>query len=152
MKDRSGILRIVLGALVAPWIYIVAWTIPVLGHSAFHKWVVINTALAYVIFMLLAGISHFALVRLGATKIWSYCIVMFTVALSIDFILSLWSLSWYTSLYYAQTQVVENHSITSAGYMLQIKEALIHGVISASAMAVFWFVAIFKSQGKVQHA
>jgi hypothetical protein len=152
MRDRRAILRVISGALIAPWVYVVVWTLPVLEHSAFHKWVVINTFMAYFAFMVLAGMSHLVLVRLKATKIWSYCLVMFGVAVSVDLLLSLWSLSGYTSFYYAQTQVVENHEITKAGYLLQIQEALIHGAVSAFAMALFWLVAVFNPRGSVQHA
>lgn len=152
MKNRSAILRVISGALIAPWVYIVAWTLPVLEHSAFHNWVVINTFIAYIAFMVLAGISHFVLARLKATRIWSYCLVMFGVAVSVDLLLSLWSLSSYTSFYYAQTQVVENYEITKAGYLLQFQEAVIHGAVSAFAMGLFWFVAVFNPRGGVQHA
>jgi hypothetical protein len=152
MRNHSAILRVILGTLIAPWAYVVVWTLPVLEHSAFHEWVVINTLMAYFVFIVLAGLSHLALVRLKATKIWSYCLVMFGVAVSVDFLLSLWTLSGYTSLYYAQTQVVENHEITKAGYLLQIQEALIHGAVSAFAMTLFWLVAVFNPRGSVQHA
>lgn len=152
MKKSNQVFRIVLGTLVAPWLYIVVWTLPVLDHSAFHKWVVINTFFAYVVFLVFAGLSHLALRKLGATKLWSYCAVMFVVALVLDLVLSLWSLSGYESNYYSQTQVVEYGSITGAGYLLQVKEALTNGVVSCGAMAIFWFVSIFKPATKVANA
>lgn len=145
-------MRVILGVLIAPWVYVIVWTLPVLEHSAFHKWVVINTLMAYFVFMVLAGMSHLALARLKATKIWSYCFVMFGVAVAVDLLLSLWSLSGYASFYYAQTQVVENNEITKAGYLLQLQEALIHGVVSAFAMGLFWLVAVFNPRGGVQNA
>lgn len=143
MKKNSAIIRILVGALIAPWLYIIVWTMPVLEHSAFHKWVVINTFFAYTVFLIFAGISHIALKKLNATKLWSYCVVMFVVAVTLDLVMSIWSLSGYESNYYSQTQVVENGSITAAGYLLQIKEALINGAISSGAMAIFWFISIF---------
>jgi len=152
MKNNHTIIRIVLGVLLAPLLYVVVWTLPVLEHSAFHKWVVINTFFAYLVFLILAGLCHLVLKKLNATKIWSYCAVMFVVALALDLVLSIWSLSGYTSYYYSQTQVVENGSITSAGYMLQVKEALTNGVVSSGVMAIFWLVAIFNPRGKVAHA
>ncbi|MGY0627562.1 MAG: hypothetical protein ACW7DS_17775 [Paraglaciecola chathamensis] len=143
MKKSSAIIRILAGTLIAPWLYIIVWTMPVLDHSAFHKWVVINTFFAYIVFLIFAGISHFALKKLNATKLWSYCVVMFFVAVSLDLVLSIWSLSGYESNYYSQTQVVESGSITKAGYLLQVKEALINGAISSGTMAIFWFISIF---------
>jgi len=133
-----------MGILLAPWLYVIVWTMPLLNHSAFHKWVVINVVFAYLAFLVLASIAHVVLSRLNSTSIWSYCLVMFLVAASLDFALSVWSLSGYYSNYYSQTQVVENGAITAAGYFLQIKEALIHGVISSGAMAIFWLAAIWQ--------
>ena len=103
-------------------------------------------------FFVLAGLSHLTLKKLNAKGVWSYCGVMFAVAVTLDLVLSLWSLSGYTSNYYSQTQIVENGSITIAGYLLQIKEALINGVVSSGVMAIFWFVAVFKSQGEQVNA
>lgn len=152
MNKRSSTIRIILGVVIAPWLYIVVWTLPVLEHSAFHKWVVINTFFAYIVFLVLAGMSHLLLAKFRATKIWSYCAIMFVVAFSMDVLLSLWSLSGFTSNYYAQTQVVEDGSITAAGYILQIQEALINGVVSAGVMAIFWFAAIYNSKGGAKFA
>ena len=152
MKIDNSVIRIVFGVLIAPWLYIVVWTLPVLEHSAFHKWVVINTFFAYVVFLVFAGLSHLALKKLNATKLWSYCAIMFVVAVALDLGLSLWSLSGYTSNYYSQTQVVEHGSITSAGYLLQVKEALLNGIVSSGVMAIFWFVSIFKPSSKVANA
>ena len=151
MKNHSTLIRILCGVIIAPWLYILVWTLPVLEHSAFHRWIVINTFFAYLVFLVLAGISHLVLVKLKTTKIWSYCIVMFGVAVTLDLVLSLWSLSGYTSFFYSQTQVVDNGSITLAGYLLQFKEAFINGVISAGVMAIFWFIALYNSNSKVQN-
>lgn len=152
MTSRRTTLRVITGALIAPWIYVVVWTMPLLEHSAFHEWVVVNTLMAYFLFLALAGMSHLVLARLKAKNIWNYSLVMFGVAISIDLLLSLWSLSGYTSFYYAQTQVVENHEITKAGYLLEVQEALTHGAISAMAMALFWLVAVFNPRGRVKNA
>lgn len=152
MTSRRATLRVITGALIAPWIYVAVWTLPLLDHSAFHKWVVANTLMAYFLFFALAGLSHLVLTGLKAKKIWTYSLVMFGVAVSIDLLLSLWSLSGYTSFYYAQTQVVENHEITKAGYVLQAQEALTHGAVSAIVMALFWLVAVFDPSGRVQNA
>ena len=152
MNKVSGWLRMVLGALVAPWIYVFVWTMPMFEQSDFHRWVMLNMFLAYVAFMALAWISHVVLALLRATKIWSYVFVMFAVAVSVDLLLSLGSLSWYTSFSLGKTQLVENDLITQAGYMLQFKEALVHGVVSATAMGLFWFLAIFKPKSRAQIA
>ena len=152
MNKHSAMIRIMLGVILAPFLYIIIWTLPVLDHSAFHKWVVINTFFAYVVFFLLAGLSYLTLKKLKAKGIWSYCGVMLVVAVTLDLVFSLWSLRGYTSNYYSQTQVVENGSITLAGYLLQIKEALINGVVSSGVMAIFWFVAVFKPQAETVNA
>jgi len=152
MKINNSVIRIILGVLIAPWLYIVVWTLPALEHSAFHRWVAINTFFAYLVFLVFAGISHLALKKLNSAKLWSYCSVMFVVAVALDLVLSLWSLSGYTSNYYSQTQVVEHGSITTAGYLLQVKEALINGIVSAGVMAIFWFISIFKPSSRVANA
>jgi hypothetical protein len=140
--------RILAGILLAPWLYVLVWTLPLLGHTAFHKWVVVNIFLAYLVFLVLAGIAHIVLGRLNKTSIYSYCAVMFSVAALLDFTLSVLLLSGFTSNYYSQTQVVENGMITASGYLLQIRESLIHGVISSGVMAIFWLVALWKPRYK----
>ncbi|MDN3650362.1 hypothetical protein QWZ13_15755 [Reinekea marina] len=152
MKIDNSVIRKVIGVLIAPWLYIVVWTVPALEHSELQKWVVINTFFAYVVFLAFAGISHLVLKKLNATNMWSYCAVMFVVAVTLDIALSLWLLSGYTSSYYSQTLVVEYGSITAAGYMLLLKDALINGIISSGVMAIFWFVSIFKQSSKVINA
>lgn len=152
MNRFSKMVRIFLGILLAPLLYIIVWTLPLLEHTAFSKWIVINTFFAYLVFLILAGISHLVLKRFNATKVWSYILVMFVVAVCSDLILSIWSLSGFQSYYYAQTQVVENGSITAAGYVLQIEEALINGFVSSGVMALFWLVAVFNPKGNIAHA
>lgn len=68
------------------------------------------------------------------------------------YVLSVWALSGYSSYYHSQAQFVENGAITAAGYVLQIKEALINGAVSSGVMAIFWFIAIFKPNSKVANA
>jgi hypothetical protein len=140
--------RIILGILLAPWLYVLVWMLPLLGQSAFHKWVVINASFAYLVFLVLSGVAHIVLTQLSKTSIYSYCTVMFMVAALLDFTLSVSMLSYFESNFYAHTQVVENGSITAAGYLLQIRESVIHGGISSAAMAIFWLVAIWKPKNK----
>lgn len=144
--------RILFGILLAPWLYVLVWTLPLIEHTAFHKWVTVNIILAYLVFFVLASIAHVALTLLNKTSIYSYCAVMFWVAALLDFTLSVLLLSGFDSNYYSHTQVVENGMITASGYLLQIKESLLHGVISSSAMAVFWLVALWKPRHKKVHA
>ena len=139
--------RIIIGILVAPIIFVIAWSIPYLEHSAFHKWVVINTVFAYVAFLILASISHALLKILRWSTLLQYCLVMFFVGVIVTLAFSLWSLQGYSEFFYAQTQVVENNSITTAGYILKAKEALLSGLLSMACMAAFWFIAIFKTPG-----
>jgi hypothetical protein len=141
-------IRILVGILFAPWLYVIVWTLPMLDHSAFHKWVVINTFFAYLVFLVLAGVAHLMLRRLNRSSLWSYCVVMFIVAAFLDFVLSIWSLTGFSSNYYSQTQVVENGAITVAGYLLQIREALVHGLLSSGVMAIFWLAAIWNPNSK----
>ena len=140
------------GILLAPWLYVIVWTLPLLWHAAFHKWVMVNIFLGYLVFLVLAGIAHIVLGRLNKTSIYSYCVVMFSVAALIDFTLSVLLLSGFTSNYYSQTQVVENGMITVSGYLLQIRELLLHGLISSGVMAIFWLVALWKPMRKKAHA
>ena len=141
------IYRIISGILIAPAIFIIAWTVPYLDHSAFHKWIAINTVFAYITFLILASISHLVLKTLQWSTLVQYCLVMFIVGIVLYFAFGLWSLQSYSELYYSQTQVVENGSITTSGYLLKIKESIISGILSMVCMAVFWFIAIFKTPG-----
>ena len=142
-----NISRITVGILVAPTIFIFCWSIPYLEHSAFHKWIVLNTVFAYAVFLILASVSHMILKTLKWSTLFQYCLVMFFVGVIISFSYGLWSLQDYSSLYYSQTQVVENNVITTAGYILKAKEALLSGMLSMICMAVFWFITIFKTPG-----
>lgn len=144
-------LRLFLGMLLAPTFFILVWTLPVLEHSAFKKWLLINTVLAYVAFFFLAAVSHVVLIKNGWKKLWQYCVVMSVVSFISNLALSIWSLRGYTSYYYAQTQVVEHGSITFSGYILQIQEALVHGAIAAIVMALFWLIAVFQPRGRTSH-
>src|SRR5690606_2643669 len=101
MKMQSAKLRIMLGIFFAPWLYIAIWTLPLLEHSAFHKWVVINTLLSYAAFLSLAGLSHLVLAKIKTEKLWAYCIVMFSIAVAIDLVLSIFALGGYESNYYS---------------------------------------------------
>ena len=141
-------IRLLIGTLIAPWLFVLVWTLPMLDHSAFHQWAIINIFLAYLAFLVSAGMTHLVLRSFNRSSILSYCFVIFTVAVFLHLIISLWSLSGYSSNYYAQTQVVENGSITVAGYLLQIREAVIHGLVSAAAMAIFWLAAIWTPNSK----
>jgi hypothetical protein len=152
LGKHSAMLRITCGALVAPLVYVAFWSAPVIDHSAFSSWVILNSLMAYFVFLVVAGLTHLGLKRLHANSIWAYCLLMFAVAAVLEFLLSIGALSGYTSLYYNQTTVVQNHKITQAGYLLQVRESLAHGAISALAMAVFWLLAVFRPRGESQHA
>ena len=88
-------LRIAAGILLAPVVYIVVWSYPFIEHSAFHKWIVINTFFAYVWFLVFAAVSHVALKALDWTRIWQYSGVMLIVASIIGFAYSIYSLDGY---------------------------------------------------------
>lgn len=135
--------RIAAGTFLAPVVYVVVWSYPFIEHSAFHKWVIINTFFAYVCFLLFAAVSHVALKVLGWTRIWQYSGVMLIVASIIGFSYSILSLAGYESLFHSQTQVVQDGVITASGYVLYAKNSFINGVISAAAMAVFWMVSFY---------
>ena len=151
MQSNRNVMRIVLGIIIAPWVYLTNWVWPVMDHIVFSQWLIILMAAAYFVFLVLAGISHLILVYLKVTEIWGYCLVMFFVAFSLDLLISAWSLSNYESYYYSQTQVVENGVMTSAGFLLQSREALANGALSAGAMAVFWLIAIYKPCNRIQY-
>ena len=143
MQNSISYQRIVAGVLLAPVVYIVVWSYAYIEHSAFHKWIVINTFFAYLWFLVLAAVSHIALKLLGWTRLWQYSTVMLIVASIIGFAFSIYSLAGYDSLFHSQTQVVQNGVITESGYLLYAKDLLINGVISAGAMAVFWLVSFY---------
>jgi len=134
-----------LGVFIAPMIFVVFWSYPFLEHSAFQKWVIINTVSGYVAFLILGFVSHVALKFLHWTKLWQYCATMAVVAFIAFGGYSISSLDGYQSLYHSQTQVVENGIITKAGYVLYARDAGINALIAVCSMAIFWFVAGMRS-------
>ena len=141
--------RIIIGALTSPIALTAILQIPFIGHHAFNTWLVINLVTAYLFFLVLASISHFILSRNGWVKLWQYCIVMFALGVIADFSISIWSLSDYSSYFYEQTRVVENEYITLAGYILELKNACIHGAYLSFTMALFWLISFGKLRAKI---
>ena len=139
-------IRIAVGMLIAPLVLAVIWTIPYRDHSAFDKWVVINTVFAYVTFTALAAVSHVVLWVLRLRAAWQYCLVMFGVAFVVYAVFAFISVNGYQELYYSQTQVVKDGSLTSAGVLLQITDSLQGAAILSAAFFVFWFVAVRESK------
>ena len=138
-------IRIAVGMAVAPLVLAVIWTIPYWGHSAFDKWVVINTVLAYATFTVLAAISHVVLRVLRLRAAWQYCLVMFAVAFVVYAVFAFISVNGYRELYYSQTQVVKDGSLTNAGALLQITDSLQGAAILSAVFFVFWLVAVRES-------
>lgn len=130
----------------------VAWSIPYIEHSAFSKWVVINTFAAFLVFFFTAAISHFLLRALSLVKWWHYSVVMFAVCLILYYGFSTLGASGYTELYHSQAQVVENGSITRAGHILNLKNAVSGSLLSAATFFIFWLIAAWKPNGKVKNA
>lgn len=130
----------------------VAWSIPYIEHSAFPKWVVINTFAAFLVFFITAAISHFLLRAFSLVKWWHYSAVMFSVCLILYYGFSTLGASGYTELYHSQTQVVENGSITLVGHILNFKNAVSGSVLSAATFFIFWLIAVWKPNGRVKNA
>ena len=145
-------IRILIGILIAPIIYILVWTLPFANDVMFDTWLITNTVIAYISFLVLAGICHAILKDLKTDKLLNYFMVMFLVSVSLYLTISLSSMSELDSLYYSQTHLVKNNSITLAGYLLQLKAAIIHGLVSAFVMAIFWLIAVFKPSANLQSA
>jgi hypothetical protein len=137
-------LRIAIGMLIAPLTLAAAWSYPYLNHSAFAKWLVINTIMAYLAFTLLAAISHVILRFLRLAAAWQYCLVMFVVAFIVYISIAFVALSGYSDLYYSQTQVVKDGSVTPAGALLQVTESIQGAALLAAVFLVFWFIAVGK--------
>ena len=145
-------MRIIVGILIAPIVFIAAWSVPLVEHSAFYRWLGLNTIMAYFTFLLMAGLSHLVLSKLEWQKLWQYCSVMFLVALVMYLLFRLGSLSIYESMYHSQTQIVENGEITKEGYLLELKSSLYGSALASISMAVFWFVSFYKRSSVPNHA
>lgn len=139
-------MRITIGILIAPLVFVVAWSLPLIEHSAFYRWVGINVIFAYLTFLVMAGLSHMVLSKLKWHKLWQYCSVMFVITLFIYLLVKFGALSTYESLYYTQTQVIENGEITKAGYLLELKSSLYGSALASVSMCLFWFVSVFKRE------
>src|SRR5690606_13647493 len=152
MHMNTETYRIIAGMIICPWILVVAWSIPYIEHSAFPKWVVINTFTAFLVFFITAAISHFLLRAFSLVKWWHYSAVMFSVCLILYYGFSTLGASGYTELYHSQTQVVENGSITLVGHILNFKNAVSGSVLSAATFFIFWLIAVWKPNGRVKNA
>jgi hypothetical protein len=150
MNNRH--VRVAVGMIFSPLVLAVIWTIPYREHSAFEKWVVINTVFAYVTFTVTAGISHFVLKALRLAAAWQYCLVMFCVALVANLGLGFYSLQGYSELYHSQTRVVQNGSITGAGFVLEITNAFQSAVLLSAVFLLFWFISVGRRTGGCTHA
>ena len=139
---NNGHVRVAVGMLFSPLVLAVVWTIPYLEHSAFEKWAVLNTVFAYVTFTVAAAISHFVLKVLRLSAAWQYCLVMFFVALLANLALGFYGLQGYSELYHSKTQVVQNGSITGAGYILEITNAVQGAALLSAVFLLFWFISI----------
>jgi hypothetical protein len=143
MNTRN--LRITVGMVVAPLVLAAIWIFPYRDNPAFNNMVVINTVLAYATFTILAAISHAILRFLRFHSAWQYCLVMFGVAFVVYAVLAFISVNGYQELYYSQTQVVKDGSLTHAGVLLQIKDSFKGAAILSIVFLVFWFVAVRQS-------
>jgi small-conductance mechanosensitive channel len=152
MHIKTEHYRIIAGMIVCPWILVVAWSIPYINHSAFSKWIVINTFLAFFIFFLTAGISHFVLRALSLVKWWHYSLIMFCVCLLLYYGILTSDASRYTELYHSQTLVVESGRITRAGHILNFGNAVAGSLLSAAAFLMFWMIAVWKPNGSSKNA
>jgi hypothetical protein len=135
-------IRTAVGMFFSPLLLAVIWSIPYLEHSAFTKWLVINTIFAYLTFTVAAGISHLIIKALRLASAWQYCLVMFCVALVVSLGFSFYGLQGYNELYHSQTQVIKDGSITSAGLILEITNATQTAALFAAAFLLFWFISI----------
>lgn len=109
--------RLFFGLLLAPIVYILIWTIPLVEHTAFMKWLAWNTLFAYINFAILGYVAHLLLSKYNLSKLWQYIVVMFAVTFLVKFFLSVFFTSNYESLYYSRTQVVENGDILLSSYL-----------------------------------
>jgi len=145
-------LRIATGILVAPLALAVVWTMPYVEHSAFAKWAVINTVLAYGTFSVTAAVSHVVLKVLRLERAWHYCSVMFCVAFLGYVAFAFYGLRGYSELYYAQTKVIENGSLTMSGFVLQLTQAAQGAALLSAAFLLFWFIAVHERSASNNHA
>jgi len=144
--------RIALGVFLSPLIIALIWTIPYWGHSALNFWALFNLVFAYVFFLFFAAICHLILRAYGWKKCWQYTSVMFVVSFVLNLMWSLYSTAGYDNLFYSQTLVVEFGQITNAGYLLKLQESLISSIIISLAMALFWYIAVHKTNNGVKNA
>ncbi|WP_160153112.1 hypothetical protein [Microbulbifer sp. ALW1] len=147
MKTESY--RSIAGMIFCPWILVAVWSLPYLSHSAFSKWVVINTFFAFTVFFFTAAVSHVILKTFCLTKGWHYPVVMFFVCLILYFGFSTFSASGYDELYHSQTQIVEDGNVTKAGYVLNFWNSVSGSLLSAGVFFVFWLIAVWKPRSAV---
>jgi hypothetical protein len=144
-------MRIIIGILIAPIIFVAAWSVPLIEYSAFYRWLGLNIIMSYFTFLVMAGLSHLVLSKLQWHNLWQYCAVMFLVTLVMYLAFKLVSLSINESMYHSQIQIVENGEITKEGYLLELKSSLYGSALASISMAVFWFLSIFKRSPVTSH-
>src|ERR1700733_7066868 len=124
MATSRNVWRVVLSALIVPFFLGIAWTIPYWDHPAVDKLAIINIFSAYVVFLVLAAISHFLIRAIDRETLTVYIGVMAIVSFAASFALHLLIDRMYHALYYARTQVVLDGHTTWAGVVLQFWESV----------------------------
>ena len=134
-------MRILVGMLIAPLIYVLFLCIPALNEPDLGSWILFSSFLAYIYFFFAASITHIILRILKWRKYKHYCCVMFSVTFTADLSYSFWVLRGYESYYYFRTQVIEHGQFTTQGIILQFIEATVYGIVAAIAISVFFAIA-----------
>lgn len=138
--------------VVSPWILVVVWSVPYLNHSAFSKWVVINTFVAFTVFLVTASISLLIIKVFSLFRWWHYSGVMFCVCLLLYYGFSTFGVVGYSELYHSQTKVVEGGHITTAGHILNFRTAVSGALLSAAVFLVYWFIAVWQPGGNARNS
>ena len=142
----STVTRVICGAVASPLAIALVWSLPAVGSPAYVPTLVFSAAVAFLLFMMCAGISHLILRRKRWTRLRQYVGVMFAVATTILALAQIAAMLWIFgeggSEFHAGTQVIENGRFTAGGLLLTLIEAMLGAIFLSASFALFWVVAV----------
>jgi xanthine/uracil permease len=139
-------MRIIGGAVASPLAIALVRSLPAVGSSAYVPMLLFSAAVAFLLFMVCAGISHLILRWKRWTRLRQYLGVMFAVATAILALAQIAAMLWIFreggSDFHSGTQVIENGRFTIGGLLLTLIEAMVGAIFLSASFALFWVVAV----------
>jgi hypothetical protein len=139
-------MRVIGGVVASPLAIALIWSLPAIGSSAYVPMLLFSAAIAFLLFIVCAGISHLILRWKAWTRLRQYVGVMFAVATATLALAQIAAMLWIFgeggSEFHAGTQVIKNGRFTIGGLLLTLVEAMLGAIFLSASFALFWVVAV----------